>query len=90
MDRVAAEIAQEIAMLFEDDDPDPGAGQQQPQHHAGRTAPGDAAADPDLAVCHLLFPARAVLPYMGGGDQIGTGWRSNFARSSRAASFAAT
>ena len=41
VDRVAAEIAQKIAVLLEDDHLDPGAGQQEAQHHSGRTAAGD-------------------------------------------------
>ena len=32
MDRVAAEIAQEIAVLFQHDDIDAGAGEQKPRH----------------------------------------------------------
>lgn len=52
MDRVAAEITQEICMLFEDQHGDSGAGQQQSQHHASGTASGDAAADRNLVVRH--------------------------------------
>lgn len=37
VDRVAAEIAQEIAVFFEDQNGDPGAAQEEAQHHAGRT-----------------------------------------------------
>jgi len=42
VDRVAAEIAKEIGMLFKHDDVDPGAREQKAQHHPGRTAAGDA------------------------------------------------
>ena len=44
MDRVAAEVAQEIGVLFQHDDVDAGAGQQKPEHHPGRTAADDATA----------------------------------------------
>ena len=43
MDGVAAKIAQEIGVLFEHDHIDAGARQQEAQHHAGRSAAGDAA-----------------------------------------------
>ena len=41
MDRVAAEVTQEIGVFFQDQDLDPGARQQKPQHHAGGAAAGD-------------------------------------------------
>ena len=44
MHGVAAEIAQEIAVLFEDDDVDAGPREQHAEHHAGRSAARDAAA----------------------------------------------
>src|SRR5262245_50082904 len=44
MDGVAAEITQEIAVLFEHERLDPGAGEQEAGHHAGGTPSGDAAA----------------------------------------------
>jgi hypothetical protein len=40
--RVAAKITQEIGVLFQHHDLDPGPRQQQPQHQPGRAAPGDA------------------------------------------------
>jgi len=43
MDGVAAEIAQEVAVLLEDDGLDAGARQQKAQHHARRAAAHDAA-----------------------------------------------
>ena len=51
MDRVAAEVAQEVGVLLEHHDVDAGARQQQAEHHAGRPAADDAAArvgDPRL------------------------------------------
>ena len=41
MDRVAAEIAEEVGMLFEHGDRDAGTGEQQPGHHPGRPATDD-------------------------------------------------
>ncbi|MNU07013.1 hypothetical protein D3C72_2524180 [compost metagenome] len=41
MDGVAAEIAQEVGVLFQDGDADAGARQQEPEHHPGGTAAGD-------------------------------------------------
>ena len=43
MDRVPAEVAQEVGVLLEDEDVDAGAGEEEAQHHAGRPAAGDAA-----------------------------------------------
>jgi hypothetical protein len=39
--RVAAEIAQEVSMFFEDQYGNPGSSQKEPQHHAGGAAAGD-------------------------------------------------
>src|SRR5208283_2959719 len=44
MDRVAAKIAKEIRVLFEQEDIDAGARQKKSRHHAGWPAAGDAAA----------------------------------------------
>jgi hypothetical protein len=44
MDRVAAKIAQEIAVLLEHDNVNAGAGQQISEHHPRRPAPGDSVA----------------------------------------------
>jgi len=44
--RVAAEIAQEIGMLFQHDHIHAGAREEEPQHHACRTAAYDAAGGP--------------------------------------------
>ena len=45
MHGVAAKIAEEIGMLFQHHDIDPGAPEQISQHHAGGPAADDAAAD---------------------------------------------
>ena len=42
MDGLAAEIAQEVGVLFQHDHVDPTAGEHQAQHHPGRSAAGDA------------------------------------------------
>src|SRR5579863_8501908 len=42
MNRVATEVTQEVAMLFEHDHLDAGAREQKSQHHAGRAASHDA------------------------------------------------
>src|SRR5437773_2319184 len=44
MDRVAAEVAQEVGVLLQHDHVDAGARQEQAEHHPGRAAAGDAAA----------------------------------------------
>jgi len=41
VDGVAAEIAEEIGVLFEDRHAGAGAGEEQPRHHPGGPAPGD-------------------------------------------------
>ena len=43
VDRVAAEVAQKVAVLFHHRDIDPGARQEKPEHHPGRTAAGNGA-----------------------------------------------
>ncbi len=43
MDCIAAKIAQEIGVLFDDDHIDSGAGEQKPEHHPGGAAANDAA-----------------------------------------------
>ena len=52
MDGVAAEIAQEVAVLLQHDDVDAGARQQEAQHHARRPAAGDAALRGDGLIGH--------------------------------------
>jgi hypothetical protein len=44
MDGVSAEVAQEIAVFFEDEDFDARAGQKEPEHHAGGSSAYNAAA----------------------------------------------
>ena len=41
MHRVTAKVAEEVGVLFEHGDADARAREEQPQHHAGRTAAGD-------------------------------------------------
>ena len=60
MHRIAPEIPQKVSVLFENQDGDAGPGQEKAQHHAGRTAAGDAAAHCDLARFHRS-PRRAVV-----------------------------
>jgi hypothetical protein len=45
---VAAEIAQEVGVFFENDDLDSRPRQEIRQHHPGRSAAGDTTADPHL------------------------------------------
>src|ERR1700761_7432552 len=53
VDRVAAEIAEEVAVLFQDDDVDAGSGEQITEHDAGRPAAGDTTGGADgLRVAH--------------------------------------
>ena len=51
MHGVAAEIAQKISVLFQDNNPDPGAGKQKSVNHAGGTTTGNT--NPGLQnLCH--------------------------------------
>jgi len=59
MNGIAAKIAQEIAVLFQHQDFDPGARRQIPQHHAGRPAAGDAAAHGNFLRRHGLSLTNA-------------------------------
>src|SRR5262249_47342436 len=43
VNRVATKVAQEVRVLFEHDDTDPGPGQEQAEHHSRRAASDDAA-----------------------------------------------
>ncbi len=52
MDGVAAEIAQEVAVLLQHHDVDAAARQQETEHHPGRPAAGDAALRGDRIVSH--------------------------------------
>ena len=60
MDRVAAEIAQEIAVLLQHDDIDAGARQQEAEHHPGRPAAGDAALRGERLCGHGSCPMQSV------------------------------
>ena len=53
MDGVAAEVAQEVAVLLQHHDLDAGARQQEAQHHAGEPAAHD-------AHCRAVIPASWV------------------------------
>jgi hypothetical protein len=48
MDRVAAEVAEEVGVLLQHHDIDAGASEQKPEHHPGRPAAGDGAARGDF------------------------------------------
>ncbi len=52
VDRVAAEVAQEVTVLFDDQHLDPGARQEKAEHDPGRAAAGDDAGDLLWPVCH--------------------------------------
>ena len=53
MNRVAAEIAEEIGVLLQHDHVDASTSQQEPQHHSGGAAAGDAALRRDRRVGHV-------------------------------------
>jgi hypothetical protein len=44
VDSVSAEVTEEIGVFFEDEDFDAGAGEEEPEHHAGGAAADYAAA----------------------------------------------
>jgi hypothetical protein len=54
MHRIAAEIAEKIWMLFQDDNPHPSARQQKAKHHSGWSTTGDAALRAQRPVRHDL------------------------------------
>jgi hypothetical protein len=93
VDRIPAEIPQEIGMLFENENGDPGSGEQKPEHHTGGAPAGDAAANRNLAIHHdipaHLTPLLRMTCHIGGGDGKWTIW-ADFSFSSRAVSFAVT
>ena len=69
VDRVAAEVAQEVGVLLEDQDVDAGPRQQEAEHHPGRPAADDAAAHQgDLARGHGVSPDR---PRVGPSTPLG-------------------
>ena len=53
MDRVTAEVAQKIFVLFEDDDFDSSTRQQKAKHHSRRAAAGDATTG--FHVCRVML-----------------------------------
>lgn len=63
VDRIAAEIAQEIGMFFENENRDPGSSEQEAEHHTRGAPTGDAAANRNLGIHHdilrLPLPAPA-------------------------------
>src|SRR5262245_49264216 len=52
MDGVAAEIAEEVPVLFKDYHLNAGAGEHQPKHHSGGAAPDNTTGGSDF-LCHL-------------------------------------
>ena len=67
MNRVAAEIAQEVAMLFHHHDLDAGAREEISEHHPGRPAAGDGASGVDRLqlsspVGTFLFSLSSFMP----------------------------
>src|SRR2546426_919168 len=62
MDGVAAEIAKEIGVFLEDFHAYSRSSQQQPEHHARRSATGDADLTPQLASCsHAQMPRSRLI-----------------------------
>jgi hypothetical protein len=59
MDRIAPEVAEEVAVFLENDDVDTGARQQEPEHHSGRTSAGDATPSLEVFRVHQVFPLEA-------------------------------
>src|SRR5262245_37452378 len=53
MNRIAAKVAEEISMFFQNDDVNTGAGKQKAQHHARRAATGDATVSDKLVAVPL-------------------------------------
>src|ERR1700738_2305605 len=60
MDRIPPEIAQEIGMFFENENRDPGSGEQEAEHHPRGAPTGDAAANRNLGIHHDIL--RPPLP----------------------------
>lgn len=68
MNCVAAEVAQEVSVFFEDDDVHAGSGQQQAEHHPRRAAAGDAALG--LQPFHSFDHSRRTSVGLGTGHTI--------------------
>jgi hypothetical protein len=69
VDRISAEIPQEIGVLLKNENRDPGSGKQESEHHTGRPATRDAAADRNLGVWHQISRA-SLTPPRGAGTQV--------------------
>jgi hypothetical protein len=64
VDGVAAEVPQEISMLFEDHDLYPRTGEKEAEHHAGRPSADDTAPDVYLSARrsgHRSIPSGAIM-----------------------------
>src|SRR5208283_4179896 len=64
MHRVAAKVTQKVGMFFQHQGVDSGAPQQVPEHHAGRPAAGNAAADLNF-IRHETEYTRSLGPATG-------------------------
>ncbi len=76
MDRVAAEVAEEVGVLLEDGHVDAGAREEEAEHHAGRPAADDAAAGAigrrgrHAGICELVEDCHALPKLRGPCDRI--------------------
>ncbi|GAA0708926.1 hypothetical protein GCM10009105_08910 [Dokdonella soli] len=66
MNRVTAEIAQEIGVFLQDQDLHPTARELQTEHHAGRAAADDTATNRQFLLCIFQGPLSAVYVYTSG------------------------
>src|SRR5262249_49007997 len=62
VDRVAAEVAEEVAVLFEHEHVHAGAGQEDAEHHPGRPSARDATTHGLDVTCHRSPPLPSVRP----------------------------
>src|SRR5438128_799338 len=62
VDRIPPEIAQEISMFFENENREPGSGEQEAEHHTGGAPACDAAADRNLGIHHDTLPPTSPAP----------------------------
>jgi len=60
MDRVAAEVAEEVIVLFEHEDLDAGAGEEESKHRARRSATDDAAGG-RVVLCHMTSSSQSTV-----------------------------
>src|SRR5580692_9044013 len=63
VDRIPPEIAQEVGMLFENQNRDPGSGKKEAEHHTRRSAACDAAADRNLGIHHDPLSPNSPRPH---------------------------